>query len=240
MQSGDSSDRMGDASDILKIPFNNGEKNQKEKFRPSTDTAELSEPSHKHRRLGGPQISHGGELDKGKDALGPSPPVTLSSAHFPNVFAGTTNEVNECDFCGSTGSCGRITTFDDTHFSVFVEGSSADTYLVAACIAPDPFSVDCVYAPNNEEPTFFPSYVNLWGTDGYLGTCLQDNECCSVIYSRERPEPITFGFVDGECNTATCRFVERVCKKDGTVEFQCPIGSNMLIGEWPSSFVYVW
>ena len=131
-----------------------------------------------------------------------------------------------CDFCGSTGSCGRDGELGDS-YKVTVTGDSDDAVFIVTCRAREFDVADCLYAPNNESPTRIPDEMDL--IEGYL-TCpdlLLGG--CNYIYPRYRA-PAAPEWESDKCTDSDCEMIERAVV-GMTAEFSCPVGSFMVIGK---------
>lgn len=130
-----------------------------------------------------------------------------------------------CDFCGSTGSCGRAQRELGDSYKVTVTGDGDDAVFFVTCRAREFDVADCLYGPNNESPTRIPDEVDLF--NGYL-------ECpdlflggCNYIYPRYRASAAPEWESD-KCTDSACEMIERVAV-GMTAEFSCPVGSFMVI-----------
>lgn len=156
------------------------------------------------------------------------PPSALSfTPSWPDaedVFSGGLNdgEDGRCDACADTGACGRTQPLGKS-FSVTVNRAAEESIIFGLCLAPELDAPDCLYAPNNEMPTYIPDDVDL--IDAYV-TC-PINQCCNFIFTRGRQIYNVGETVNDNCTPSTCRFVERFCF-GLTATFECPVGSQMM------------
>ena len=81
-----------------------------------------------------------------------------------HVFFNADGEREQCDSCGSEGSCYRKTPLGERFdVAIDVENELPDPqFLVAYCLAPELASPDCVYAPNNEVPKYVTTLDDLY------------------------------------------------------------------------------
>ena len=154
-------------------------------------------------------------------------PFGAPKAPIRDVFVGSSNEhEQQCNFCGSTGTCGRTERLGDS-FSVTVDpGEEEDGIVIGLCVAPDMWDATCMYSPNNAPPNYIPQDEERVT---YYGKC-PTGQCCNYIYDRQRSSFTSLlGFPEA-CETSQCNFIERVCF-DTSTTLTCPVGSQMLIGK---------
>lgn len=116
-------------------------------------------------------------------------PFGAPKAPIRDVFVGSSNEHEQCNFCGSTGTCGRTEPLGDS-FSVTVDLEEEDKGIVIGlCVAPAMWDATCMYSPNNAPPNYIPQDEERLT---YYGKCPR-GQCCNYIYDRQRRYAIVRG-----------------------------------------------